>query len=170
MLWKDIASKIGGAAPLLGSLLGGKAGETVGALIASALGVRNEPAAVNAALATNPEAMIKLAQIEADNKIRFQELATDQVKAEIQAGAQVITEVNKTMQAEAASEKWPTYSWRPFCGFIFGATFLGVYLVLPLAHVPVPEVPTEAWLAMGAVLGVASWHRGKMQADTAKKD
>jgi hypothetical protein len=69
------------------------------------------------------------------------------------------------MQAEAAAEHWPTYSWRPFCGFVFGAMFLGVYFVLPLAKLPVPVVPTEAWAAMGAVLGVASWFRGKMQAD-----
>ena len=83
------------------------------------------------------------------------------------AFAAAIQAVNSTMQAEAAAEHWPTYSWRPYCGFVFGTMFLGVYFVLPLCKIAVPVVPTEAWLAMGAVLGVASWYRGKMQADPA---
>ena len=38
MDWKDIAGTVGKAAPLLGTLLGGRAGAAVGSIIASALG------------------------------------------------------------------------------------------------------------------------------------
>lgn len=69
------------------------------------------------------------------------------------------------MQVEAKSDHWPTYTWRPFVGFVFGIAWLGVYLVLPLCRLPVPVIPPEAWLAIGGVLGVASFYRGKMQAD-----
>jgi hypothetical protein len=78
-----------------------------------------------------------------------------------------ILAVNATMQAEAKSDHWPTYTWRPFVGFVFGVMFLGVYFVLPLMKLPVPTVPTEAWFAIGGVLGVASYFRGKAQADPA---
>jgi hypothetical protein len=93
-----------------------------------------------------------------DNKIQLQ-------IEEIKADASNRSEVNQTMRAEAASEHWPTYSWRPFIGFEFGILTFGVYFVLPLMNIPVPEVPYEVWMAFGAILGVASWYRGRMQAD-----
>ena len=167
MDWKDLAGGLGKAAPLLGTLIGGPAGGTIGSLIASALGVSNTPDAVNTALQTNPDAAVKLAQIEADQKVKLQELATDQAKAEIQAAAQVISDVNKTIQVEATSEHWPTYTWRPFIGFVAGIMVFGVYFVLPLAKVPVPAVPESVWMMLGAILGVASWFRGKKQTDEA---
>ena len=52
-----------------------------------------------------------------------------------------------------------------FIGFEFGILTLGVYFVLPLCKIPVPTIPTEVWMAFGAILGVASWYRGRMQAD-----
>ena len=73
--------------------------------------------------------------------------------------------MNASIQAEAKSDHWPTYTWRPFIGFCFGFAWIGVYLVLPLLKIPSPVIPSEAWLAVGGVLGVASFFRGKMQAD-----
>jgi hypothetical protein len=63
MNWTDISSAVGKAAPLLGTVLGGPAGGAVGGLIAAALGTKDTPEAVSAALA-NPDAAIKLRQIE----------------------------------------------------------------------------------------------------------
>jgi len=165
MEWKDIAGVVGKAAPILGTLLGGPAGAAIGGLVASVLGTENTPSAVSQALSINPDAAIKLAQIETDQKVKFQELATDQAKAEIAAAVQTISDVNKTMQAEAASEHWPTYAWRPFIGFITGTMLIGVYFILPLAHIPVPSVPESVWLMLGGILGVASFFRGKMKAN-----
>ena len=78
--------------------------------------------------------------------------------------------VNLTMQTEAKADHWPTYSWRPFIGFIFGFMLLGDYFIIPILKgwwpaIPQPTIPPEAWVAIGAVLGVASYFRGKAQAD-----
>jgi len=71
--WSDIAGVVGKAAPILGILLGGPAGGAIGALIASGLGVGNSPDEVQAAL-SNPDALVKLRQIEADRQVHLQEL------------------------------------------------------------------------------------------------
>jgi len=36
--------------------------------------------------------------------------------------------------------------------------------VLPMLKLPVPVVPSEVWLMLGGILGIASFFRGKMQA------
>ena len=165
MNWTDIAKTVGSAAPLLGTLLGGPAGAAVGAMVASALGTGATPDEVSQALTVNPDAAVKIKQIEAARQVDLQQLVVQAEQNRLAAETSNILAVNATMQAEAKSEHWPTYSWRPFCGFVFGTMFLGVYFVLPLAKLPVPVVPTEAWFAIGGVLGVASWFRGKAQAD-----
>lgn len=159
--WKDVGAIVAKSAPMLGGLLGGPAGAavgTVGAMIASAFGVGSTPDEVLQTITTNPDAAVKLREIEARRQVELEALS-------LSAATQAIQAVNATMQSEAASDHWPTYAWRPFCGFIFGTTFFGVYFVLPLLKLPVPSIPFEAWTALGAVLGVASWFRGKMQAD-----
>lgn len=165
MDWKDIAGTVGKAAPILGTLLGGPAGGAVGGLIASVLGTGGTPDEVSTALAANPDAAVKLKQIEKDRQVELQGLAVQHASAQIAAEAASVQAVNQTMQAETKAEHWPTYSWRPFCGFVFGISFFGIYFVLPLLKMQVPSVPFEAWTALGAVLGVASWFRGKAQAD-----
>lgn len=84
MDWKDLASIVGKAAPILGTLLGGPAGGAVGGLIASALGTGNDPAEVSAALA-NPDAVIKLREIESRRQVELQSLAVEMAKAELVA-------------------------------------------------------------------------------------
>ena len=165
MEWKDVANVVGKAAPILGTLLGGPAGAAVGALVASALGTGNSPDEVSQALVSNPEAAVKLKEIESKRQVDLQTILMQSEGNRLANDTATVQAVNATMQAEAAAEHWPTYSWRPFCGFVFGSMFLGVYFILPLMKLPVPPVPTEAWMAMGAVLGVASWFRGKAQAD-----
>ena len=168
MNWKDIAGTVAKSAPMLGGLLGGPVGAAVGAagsIIASALGVEATPDAVSQALQVNPDAAVKLAQIEKDRQVELQTLVTQAAGNQLASETATLQAVNTTMQAETKAEHWPSYSWRPFCGFVFGITFLGVYFVLPLAKLSVPSIPIEAWAAMGAVLGVASWYRGKAQAD-----
>lgn len=181
MNWKDIAGTVGKHAPLLGTLLAGPAGGAIGAIVSSALGTGNDPGEVAQALATNPEAAVKLRQIEADRAVRLQELATDQAKAELTASTQAAGSVNQTMQAEAASEHWPTYSWRPAIGFavavdlvvsvvVVGVAYVGVIFlgVKPdaLQYLPGMLAAMAGLVAVASpILGIASWFRGKMQAD-----
>ncbi len=179
MDWKDIAGAVGKAAPLLGTLLGGPAGAAVGGLIASALGTASDPAEVQAAIA-NPDALVKLREIEANNQVRLRELTVQQANSELQAATQNASDINKTMQVEAASEHWPTYSWRPFIGFAVGlAVVLSVLTVFMaygavifygraegLQHLPGILAAVAGIIAVVApILGIASWFRGRMQAD-----
>jgi Holin of 3TMs, for gene-transfer release len=78
--------------------------------------------------------------------------------------AKRIESVNATMRAESASEHWPTYSWRPFIGFVFGA-YIASMFILPLFGLSPVVMSPDLVLTVGAVLGVASYFRGKMQAD-----
>lgn len=180
MDWKDIAGVVGKSAPLLGTLLGGPAGAAVGGLVASALGTSGDPAEVAQALAVNPDAAVKLKQIEADRQAKLQELATDQAKAEMSAATQNAGDVNKTMQAESASEHWPTYGWRPAIGFAVALAVLLSVLTVFLAYgaallygrseglAQLPGVLAAVAGIIGVVspiLGIASWFRGRMQAD-----
>lgn len=86
--------------------------------------------------------------------------------------------VNTTMQAEAKSEHWPQYSWRPFWGFISALAFLGVVVLScvlgyeavlggkPEALIMIPQL-VAAYATLfsipGAILGVTAWHRGKQK-------
>lgn len=159
MEWKDVGSAIIKIAPSLGAVLGGPAGGAVGvaaAAVASALGLgaNASPDDVLTAIgAMTPDTVVKLKSI--DQQMQAAQLSAEQSELE---------SVNKTMQTEAASEHWPSYSWRPFIGFMFGLYIASLWL-LPLFGKQAPKIDTDTVLAIGGILGVASWFRGKAQAD-----
>jgi hypothetical protein len=180
MDWKDIAATVGKAAPLLGTLLGGPAGGAVGALVASALGTGADPDAVAKEIAANPDAAVKLREIEAKRQADLQGLTVDLAKAEMAAAVQASASVNTTMQAEAAAEHWPTYSWRPAIGFSVALAVVGSVLTVfaaygaallygksdGLAAMPGILAALAGIIAVvSPILGIASWFRGKAQAD-----
>lgn len=75
-----------------------------------------------------------------------------------------ISAVNATMQAEAKSEHWMQWAWRPTFGFTACAVLVNNYVLLPyLSNVGIKpiEVPSEVWIMIMAVLGVAAWTRGQ---------
>ncbi len=76
----------------------------------------------------------------------------------------VITAVNETMRAEADSQHWMQWSWRPCFGFTACGVLVNNYILLPylkpVGIVPI-EVPSEVWIMIMAVLGVAAWTRGQ---------
>lgn len=86
MTWKDVGSAVASAAPVLGSVLGGPVGLLVGAggsLVASALGVEPKPDAVMAAVQNNPDALVRLRDIEARELSTLLQWQTEQLKAEV---------------------------------------------------------------------------------------
>lgn len=76
----------------------------------------------------------------------------------------VISAVNETMRAEAGSQHWMQWSWRPSFGFTACGVLINNYILLPYLKpagiVPI-EVPSEVWVLIMAVLGVAAWTRGQ---------
>lgn len=180
MDWKDLTAKVASAAPILGTLLSGPGGAAVGALIASVLGTKADPEAVAAAL-SDPATAAKLKEIEAKRQVDLQGLVVASETARLQAQSADIAAVNATMQAETRAEHWPSYTWRPFIGFALGVNVIASTLLVLMVYVPimfgydraaaVATLPTVlgALAAIGAttlpVIGVASWFRGKAQAD-----
>ena len=92
------------------------------------------------------------------------ELEAAAEKMQLDYQALVMQAVNTTMQAEARSEHWMQWSWRPVVGFTFALTIINNYVVYPyLGKFGMLQVviPTEVWMAMLTVLGVAAWTRGQ---------
>ncbi len=90
------------------------------------------------------------------------EAAMAQAEAKLQTDIQAA--VNATMQAEAKSEHWMQWSWRPTFGFTGAAILINNYILLPYfapLGVVAIAVPMEVWMMLMAVLGVAAWTRGQ---------
>jgi len=84
MNWKNISKIVGRAAPALGPALGGPAGGVIGAMVASAVGVENDPAAIEEAIKKDPDAAIKLKQIELENEQKIREHLMELAKLKIE--------------------------------------------------------------------------------------
>lgn len=82
-MWENVKSIIGSSAPLIGTLIGGPAGGAVGGLVASALGVENTPQAIEQELKSNPDALVKIKQLESEERIRLKELALQATELEL---------------------------------------------------------------------------------------
>jgi hypothetical protein len=83
MNWSDIGKTIAGAAPLIGSVIGGPAGGAVGTLISKALGCENKPDAVAEALKADPEALLKLEALEKSHQVELERLLLEEEKARL---------------------------------------------------------------------------------------
>ncbi|WP_051201899.1 hypothetical protein [Ferrimonas senticii] len=73
-IWDNVKNLIGNTAPVLGSLLGGGAGEKVGGMIAAALGVDNNPESIEQALRDHPELLLELKRLEQQHRTQLNEL------------------------------------------------------------------------------------------------
>ena len=153
----DILAK---GAPTVAKMLGGPlAGDAV-TLLEKAFGVTGTDA-VQIAIAGDPEAAIKLRQVELDAQTKIEEIRAHLAETEIAASSSDVNAVNATMQVEDSKASgplgWMAFTWRPFLGYISGIMLLGDFFILPLVHITAPEIPPNAWLFLGGVLGIASW-------------
>jgi hypothetical protein len=162
MDWSDLKGLVGKAAPLLGTLLGGPAGGAAGALIASALGVDNEPEAVQRALEADPDLLVELRKSELEQRARLQQML-------VEAETRRMSEQNQTMRAELASgDRFKSY-WRPLFGYIVALTWGAIMLATTYQILFETKESAETISALGqlsglwgiglAVLGVNVWKR-----------
>lgn len=154
------------ALPWIGTALGGPLGGVAAGLVGKALGLSDSSVeTVKAVLGGMPPEKLgelRLAELQTSMEMRKRGIESIEKLAELDA--QVIESVNKTMQSETASEHWPSYSWRPFIGFMFGLYIASMWLLPLFGKTPV-ELKSDIVLAIGGILGVASWFRGKAQSD-----
>ena len=68
-MWDNIKEILGSSAPAIGTLLGGPAGGAVGGLISKVLGVDNTPEAIELALMNNPDALVKIKELETSKEL-----------------------------------------------------------------------------------------------------
>ncbi|WP_224798167.1 3TM-type holin [Idiomarina abyssalis] len=150
MNWSDIKGVVGKAAPLLGSLLG-PAGASAGGLIASALGVDENPEAVMQAIQQDPQAAVKLQQIEREHERELRRM-------KIEAETAQITQVNETMRAELKADGWYKSGWRPMIGYVTAFSFAGLMAGLVYALFKEPgkasDIIAEASIVLTAMLTV----------------
>lgn len=123
MDWKDIAAVVGKAAPVVGGILGGPAGAAVGGLVATALGTDATPDAVSTAILQDPEAVLKLKELETNSKVQLQQLAVAAEQNRLQAAAaQYAAEVADRESARKLAAQQPNDKVRPT---ITGVLLLG---------------------------------------------
>lgn len=155
MNWSDIGGIVGRAAPIVGTLLGGPAGAAVGSLVASALNVPNDPDAVSVALAGNPDAMVRVQELQLTARVELEKLAVQAETVRLQAaGAQYAAEAADRDSARQLAAKQPNDIVRPALTFIMlgGSLFVVVSVLIGWANEVIKD-PTAA-LTVGTVLGL----------------
>jgi hypothetical protein len=119
--FKTIAS----LAPMLGAVLPIPGGAAIGQLIASTFGGdSNNPDELTRLIQADPDAALKLKEIESNNKVALEKLLIKKVEYELLAETTRLETVNATMRVESMSDRWWVSGWRPFIGFITGLTFM----------------------------------------------
>ena len=86
MEWSDLGKTVAKVAPILGGVIGGPIGAiagAAGALVGSFLGVEPSPDAIANALA-DPGTLVKLKQLESDERQRLLEWQSTQLNAELE--------------------------------------------------------------------------------------
>uniref|UniRef100_A0A6M3ITU9 Putative holin n=1 Tax=viral metagenome TaxID=1070528 RepID=A0A6M3ITU9_9ZZZZ len=147
---------IAGLAQIVPSIIGLLAGDEAEkhaeavAGIATAITGQGTPEQAVSMIKADPEAQLKFQAVYLTYEAEIYREETKRLEA-----------VNETMRAESKSERWPQYSWRPFNGFSFPVAVMGIYLLLPILGKTVPSVPEMVWVGWLAILGVATWDRGK---------
>lgn len=138
MGWDSIKNAVGKIAPIAGTLLGGPAGAAVGGLISSALGVENTPEAVAAALG-DPEAVIKLKELESNERQHLLQMQLSTLQAEL-ADTQNARENHKNSMMPAAVT----------CAL----TVICAGMLYALLFVPIPDANRDILVqSFGTVLG-----------------
>lgn len=167
------------ALPFIGTALGGPLGGAAASFVGEKLGLSDATVSTVKSILTGmpPEKLAEMQVHEQEFKLKMATLGYDNVYRIEQLNAQNISDVNKTMQVEATAEHWPTYSWRPAIGFAVAFNLCSSSIVVFIAYIfkpdMVPLIPgmltAQAGLNAVAmpVLGIASYFRGKAQADPA---
>jgi len=81
--WKDVGRVVARTAPALGVALGGPAGGAIGSMVAAAFGSDADPEAVSQAIAADPEAAVRLREIELRHAEVLASLAVQQYEAQL---------------------------------------------------------------------------------------
>lgn len=82
MSWDKVKEVVGATAPIIGGLLGGPVGASAGTLISNVLGTKPTPEAVLTEINTNPDALLKIKELELTHKEKLEELRIKELQIE----------------------------------------------------------------------------------------
>lgn len=134
-------------------------------------------------LAQTDEGKARLMQLQNEHESDLMAYAVEMREIELKQNELAYknsSDVNRTMQVESTAEHWPTYSWRPAIGFSVALAVLLSVLAIFVAYgaaavsgnTKILEYLPGALMAItgiigvvSPILGIASWFRGKGQAD-----
>jgi hypothetical protein len=161
MAWQDTLKKIASAAPLLGRLLPIPGAGVAGDLIAAAFGTKNDPESLEAAINADPNAVLKLREIEDNNRTLLQQqlilAETARIQANLLAESDRLKTINETMRAETSSEDPYVRRWRPTWGYATALTWtvqgLGFMAAVVWVVVATPEQAGQVFDGIAAILG-----------------
>lgn len=175
--------------PWVGTALGGPLGGVAASFIGDKLGLSGATVdTVKAVLGgMSAEDLAKYKQADQEFELKMATLKIDALyqleELNLKYNEQAVlnaADINKTMQSEAASEHWPSYSWRPAIGFAVAFNLVSASVVVFVAYIfrpslvgQIPEMLTAQAALNGVampVLGIASWFRGKTQEASQKTD
>lgn len=154
MDWSSVGNAIAKSLPILGTVVGGPAGAAIGTLVASALGVDNNPEAVSAALVNDPASIVKLKELEANTQVQLQQLFVQAQQNQLQYElGQYQAEVSDRNSARQLAAQQPRDITRPTIAFLF---IVGAIIIIGLVFSGVSENllrdPTAS-LTIGTVVG-----------------
>lgn len=161
MDWTDVAKKLANIGlPILGAAVGGPAGAIAGKGIAAALGLGAD--------STPEQTAAALGNVSGEQIVALKALDAQMAKDQLQASTAQVEAVNKTLQTEAMGGSWLQKNHHAIESMFVCSLVGAIYFILPVLKIPVPVVPTEAWIMLGAILGVTAWQRGAANVATAK--
>jgi len=154
-MWDKVKSLIGSAAPLIGTLIAGPAGTTVGGLLANALGVENTPVAIEKAITQNPEALIAIRKLESEERVTLKKLA-------LQASAIALDERKAELADTQNARAQHKDHWMPSVMTIILAVMVSGMFSALFAFEPPKAYDQVIIMTAGSVLGafgtaVAFW-------------
>lgn len=148
-MWDTVKQLIGSAAPVLGTALGGPAGTVVGTLISTALGVENTPEAVEATIKNNPDALVKLKELELTHKVELEKIALEHARLEV-------TDTNNYLHDIQNARKNNSDHWMPsVLTFILSIMVTGMFVGLFMYNPP-EQFSQVLIMITGTVLGAFS--------------
>lgn len=158
-MWDKVLELIGDAAPVVGTMLGGPAGAAVGGLVAKALGVENKPEAIEEALKSNPEALVKIKELELSREIaqlehQFKNKVEDNRAAEHDVNL-VVQDKQNARSAAHLGDVQTDISKRIYNQSMWMIPLLLILNALLIVFAGQLNLDTTAVVAVGNLIGIA---------------